>query len=149
MPAFRNTLRERAVSVLSDAGTAAGAYVFSNRQDPAKAEHLPMLTVSAGRERKSTQGLAIGTPEFRSTLSLEIRAYAAGASIAAAEDQIERLVDEVQNALIASDVFLASPVLQVEGVEIDVEFNGQHAEHAAFATIIIDVAYMDEYVTGA
>jgi hypothetical protein len=145
MAGFRNTIRERAVAALVDAGTEAGADVFSNRVDPVKADRLPLLSVSMGRERKATQGLMRETPEFRAVATLEVRAFAGGADIANVEDTLETLIDEVQNALLTSATFMATPILHIDAVEVDVEYNGQAAENIGFASITFDIAYLDEY----
>lgn len=145
MTGFRNTIRERAVAALVDAGTEAGAAVFSNRVDPVKADRLPLLSVSVGRERKASQGMMRETPEFRAVATLEVRAFAGGAGIDTVEDTLETLIEEVQNALLTSASFMATPILHVDAVEIDVEYNGQAAENIGFASISFDIAYLDAY----
>lgn len=146
MPGFRDTLRTRAVAALIAAATSAGASVYSSRKDPAKTEELPILRVSAGIERKTTQGVAIETPSFRAVASISVQALAASTDLDAAEATIETLIDEVQNALFTSSDFLAAPVLHVDAVEIeDPEYSSDNAEFIGMVRMRFDIAYLDEY----
>lgn len=145
MAGLRDDLRARAVAALLAANTKAGANVVSNRVDPAKANTLPLISVSASRERKASQGLETGALMFRSVLTLEVRSYAAAADLAEVEDTIETLIQEIQDGLLNSATFLASPVLHVDAVEVDVEFNGKGEESIGFAELRFDCAYLDEY----
>lgn len=141
---FRDELRGRAVAALRAANTLAGTSIYSNRTDPAGRDTLPIIAVYVPAEMKRSKGDA-SEPMFDCTLTLEIEARNGAKAIQDAERDMETLVQQVQDALLRSQSFLAAPLSDVGKIEIDTRIDGKSSDFTGIATLRFDIAYTDRY----
>ena len=97
----RSGLRDLAVQVLQASATLAGDSVQAGNVQSTAAGTAPVLFVEVPHERKHSLGKA-GRPKFFTTMSLIVVARVSNANAATMKADLDRLVDQVHDAVIGS-----------------------------------------------
>lgn len=106
----------------------AGVTILSPGDWPTPPEKLPALLVNVPTESK--QSLNKGMAEFTTTASIVIQGQAAAATAAQAQDAIEALAYQVENAILAS-YWITSLVQQFASVHTEVEITADGSRQLA------------------
>ncbi len=132
----RDKLRNLAILVLQMAGTDAGLKVFAPRDWPESPRLLPALAVQTPSERKENQ--TRGQRQYFTTITLAVLARVTGDSGGDAEEALERLCAQVENAILSTQAF-AGQVQQFTRVETAMVIDAEGEVPIGEASVVFDV----------
>lgn len=124
--AARRQLRLAVVGELK--AQVAGVTIVSPGDWPTPPEKLPALLVNVPTESK--QSINKGEPEFTTTASIVIQGQVAAATAALAQDAIEALIYQVENAVLTG-YWINAMVQQFASVQTDVEITADGSRQLA------------------
>jgi len=121
----RKLIRDAAVALLANAGTAAGARVTPTRIDPHKKNELPALSVYTLSEQTDPDDASTAPRELWRTLKLEIAGWVAHSTAAPADDALDALAEQIEAAMDA-DRYLGNTASDsiLVGTEISILSDG-------------------------
>ena len=95
----RKIIRDAAVALLANAGTAAGKRVTPTRIDPHKRAELPALSVYTLSEQTDAEDADTAPRELWRTLKLEIAGWVAHSAALPADDALDDLAEQIETAM--------------------------------------------------
>ena len=126
----RITIRNAAVSTLKAANTLAGDSVYSPLDWPTQQGKYPALIVRTPKERKDNSATRSGPPQFFSVITLAIVGRVEEKTEALAEEALETLSDQIENALLTNAQFIvANGIQQFTFVETSMEVRSESEMH--------------------
>lgn len=123
----RRQLRLAALAAINGIKTAAGIVTVDSPGDwSTPPEAMPAVLLRNSRDRKDSVNK--GMPEFTTTITLEIEARVEAVDSSTAQDNIEALVYNIENALF-TDYNVISMIQQIASVDSEIEITADGRRH--------------------
>ncbi|MDE1715743.1 hypothetical protein PWG14_25075 [Chromobacterium amazonense] len=127
------------MAALLAANTLAGQKVYASRDLPVAPPGMPLVLVLPPQERKAGRG-PNGAPQFLSVATVAIHVRVSGTSAGQAEDQLDALCEQIENAVL-TDFTILRMAQQVLAVDTEVEISAGQREHLGEAWMRFDFEY--------
>ena len=126
----RTTIRASAVVTLKAANTDAGDKVYSPRDWPTMPESYPYIIMRTPKERKENCAPRNGPPQFFTTILLTAVGRVEELTEAAAEEALESLSKQIEEALLRNSQFIyENGVQQFSSVETSMGVMSESERH--------------------
>lgn len=136
----RLTIRASAVETLKAYGTDADESVYSPRDWPIQSGQFPVIIVRTPSEKKSASNPRYGPPEFDSAITLTAVCLVESVTEADAEEQLEQLSVQIENAILTNAQFLKeNEIQQVTSVETAMKVTADGERHIGEAVVVFSL----------